>query len=89
MVRGKQMIIFDSSNFTVVFEPSSIVCGSSNQLSLQLASITLQGISSQLSSPIKINNLVTNGNQDVSVSVGSFLAGRRSNQKQLQDKGFS
>jgi hypothetical protein len=66
------MIIFDSSNFTVVFEPSSIVCGSSNQLSLQLASITLQGISSQLSSPIKINNLVTNGNQDVSVSVGSF-----------------
>ncbi len=66
------MIISDLSHFEAVFETNSIVGGSDSKLSFQLASTTLQGISSQLSSPLTINNLVTKGNQDASVTVGSF-----------------
>lgn len=64
------MIISDLSHFELV-ETTSIL-GGNKQPSLQIASATLQGISSQLSSPVKTESLVTTGNQDASATIGSF-----------------
>lgn len=66
------MIISDLSHCEVVAETNSILGGSDTLPSFQIASSTLNGISSQLSSPLNINKLVTQGNEDASVTVGSF-----------------
>jgi hypothetical protein len=66
------MIISDLSHLEVVAETTSIVGGNGKLPSFQLAKTTLQGISSQLSSPLKINSIVTTGNQATSATVGSF-----------------
>lgn len=66
------MIISDLRHFEAVAETTSIVGGSGKLPSFQLASMTLQELSGQLSSPLKINNLVTDGKQAASATVGSF-----------------
>lgn len=65
------MIISDLNHFEVVAERNSIV-GGGNQPSLWIANTLLQGISGQLSSPIKIDSLITSGNQAASATAGSF-----------------
>jgi hypothetical protein len=64
------MIISDLSHFEVVAKLTSIVGG--KQPSALLASNMLQGISGQLSSPLRINKWITSGNQTASTTVGSF-----------------
>lgn len=66
------MIISDLNHFEFVAETNSIVGGSAQPLSLQLASTTLQDLSSQLSSPLKVGSLITTGGQDTSATAGSF-----------------